>query len=46
MMLMANHLFNLNGNFKMQAEQNGWNKIHLSLSHLQQIACAVVIIEQ
>lgn len=36
----------LKGNFKLQAEQNSWNKIHLSLSHLQQIACAVVIIEQ
>lgn len=36
----------LSGNFKAQAEQNNWNKIHLSLSHLQQIACAVVIIEQ
>ena len=38
--------FNLKGNFKLQAEQNSWNKIHLSLSHLQQIACAVVIIER
>jgi holo-[acyl-carrier protein] synthase len=37
---------NLDGNFKKEAEQNSWNKIHLSLSHLQQIACAVVIIEQ
>lgn len=36
----------LSGNFKTQAEQNSWNKIHLSLSHLQQIACAVVIIER
>jgi holo-[acyl-carrier protein] synthase len=38
--------FNLSGNFKVQAELNNWNKIHLSLSHLQQVACAVVIIEQ
>ncbi|HKZ37822.1 MAG TPA: holo-ACP synthase [Chryseolinea sp.] len=38
--------FNLSGNFKVQAELNSWNKIHLSLSHLQQVACAVVIIEQ
>lgn len=37
---------NLTGNFKSQAEENNWNKIHLSLSHLQQIACAVVIIER
>jgi holo-[acyl-carrier protein] synthase len=36
----------LSGNFKTHAEQNSWNKIHLSLSHLQQIACAVVIIER
>ncbi len=36
----------LHGNFKVQAELNNWNKIHLSLSHLQQTACAVVIIEQ
>jgi holo-[acyl-carrier protein] synthase len=36
----------LRGNFKVQAEQNSWNKIHLSLSHLQQMACAVVIIER
>lgn len=36
----------LSGNFKIKAEENGWNKIHLSLSHLQQVACAVVIIEQ
>src|SRR5688572_5268133 len=25
--------FSLSGNFKMQAELNNWNKIHLSLSH-------------
>ena len=37
---------NLTGNFKEQAMQNGWNKIHLSLSHVQAMACAVVIIEQ
>lgn len=36
----------LSGNFKIKAEQNNWNTIHLSLSHLQQIACAVVIIER
>ena len=36
----------LHGNFKRHAKQNNWNKIHLSLSHLQQIACAVVILER
>jgi holo-[acyl-carrier protein] synthase len=37
---------NLGGDFKTQAEKNGWNNIHLSLSHLQTVACAVVIIER
>jgi holo-[acyl-carrier protein] synthase len=37
---------NLRGNFKQKAAENGWNKIHLSLSHVQAMACAVVIIEQ
>ncbi|WP_236675957.1 holo-ACP synthase [Chryseolinea lacunae] len=37
---------NLLGNFKAIARQNNWNKIHLSLSHLQHVACAVVILEQ
>ena len=37
---------NLRGIFKLKAEENGWNKIHVSLSHLQQMACAVVIIEK
>lgn len=36
----------LQGSFKKHAEKNGWSKIHLSLSHLQQIACAVVILER
>jgi holo-[acyl-carrier protein] synthase len=36
----------LHGNFKVQASVNKWNKIHVTLSHLQQTACAVVIIEQ
>jgi holo-[acyl-carrier protein] synthase len=36
----------LMGNFKKQATINGWNKIHLSLSHVQAMACAVVIIEE
>lgn len=39
-------LLKLYGNFKTKAIQNNWNKIHLSISHLQSIACAVVIIEQ
>src|SRR5687768_6321357 len=37
---------NLRDDFKIQAEKNGWNIIHLSLLHLQEIACAVVIIER
>lgn len=35
----------LHGNFKSLASENGWNKIHLSISHVQAMACAVVIIE-
>jgi holo-[acyl-carrier protein] synthase len=38
--------FNLKGDFKLKSLENNWNKIHLSMSHLQNIACAVVIIEQ
>jgi holo-[acyl-carrier protein] synthase len=36
----------LGGDLKIQAEKNGWNIVHLSLSHLQTVACAVVIIER
>lgn len=36
----------LSGNFKTLANQKGWSKIHVSLSHVQAMACAVVIIEQ
>lgn len=36
----------LSGEFKEKAEQNGWDKIHVSISHLKEIACAVVIIEK
>ncbi|MBT1699707.1 holo-ACP synthase [Fulvivirgaceae bacterium PWU4] len=36
----------LHGNFKASAAEHGWNKIHLSLSHVQAMACAVVIIEK
>jgi holo-[acyl-carrier protein] synthase len=39
-------LLKLHGSFKTKANENNWNKIHLSVSHLQSIACAVVIIEQ
>jgi holo-[acyl-carrier protein] synthase len=35
----------LSGIFKVLASENGWNKIHLSLSHVKAMACAVVIIE-
>jgi holo-[acyl-carrier protein] synthase len=34
------------GNFQKLALKNDWNKIHLSLSHVQAMACAVVIIEK
>jgi holo-[acyl-carrier protein] synthase len=34
------------GNFKEQARIHHWNKIFLSISHVKQMACAVVIIEQ
>jgi holo-[acyl-carrier protein] synthase len=36
----------LMGNFKERAIINRWNKMHLSLSHVQAMACAVVIIEE
>jgi len=36
----------LHGKFKELSEQRGWNKIHVSLSHVTAMACAVVIIEQ
>jgi holo-[acyl-carrier protein] synthase len=36
----------LNGTFKQLASENNWNKIHVSLSHLKSIACAVVVIEE
>lgn len=39
-------LIALHGRFKMLADERGWNKIHVSLSHVQTMACAVVIIEQ
>lgn len=36
----------LSGEFKEKAALNDWNKIHVSISHLKEIACAVVIIER
>lgn len=36
----------LNGSFKRLAAENAWNKIHISLSHLKTVACAVVVIER
>lgn len=36
----------LTGYFLTLAKQKAWNIIHLSLSHVQATACAVVILEQ
>jgi holo-[acyl-carrier protein] synthase len=36
----------LHDDLKIQAEKNGWINIHVSLSHLKDVACAVVIIER
>jgi holo-[acyl-carrier protein] synthase len=36
----------LGGNFSKLAKINRWNKIHVSLSHIKSMACAVVIIEE
>ena len=36
----------LGGVYQQEASKNNWNHIHVTLSHLKQIACAVVIIEQ
>ncbi|PZR35095.1 MAG: holo-[acyl-carrier-protein] synthase [Azospira oryzae] len=36
----------LHGIFKEEALKNNWNRIHVSLSHVQEMSCAVVIIEQ
>lgn len=35
----------LHGSFKEQALKNNWNLFHVSLTHIQSVACAVVIIE-
>ncbi len=37
--------FNLRGAMKAQAEQKHWKKMHVSISHIQAAACAVVILE-
>ena len=39
-------LLQLSGVFRDEAIKNNWNRIHVSLSHLKDVACAVVIIEQ
>jgi len=36
----------LHGIFKSEALHKNWNRIHVSLSHVQEMSCAVVIIEQ
>lgn len=36
----------LHGSFHQQAKTFQWNKIHLSISHVSAMACAMVIIEQ
>lgn len=39
-------LLRLGGIYGDEAEKNNWNRIHVTLSHLKSVACAVVIIEQ
>ncbi len=36
----------LHGNFKAQSRKRRWKKMHVSMSHLESTACAVVIIER
>ena len=36
----------LAGVYEQEAIKNNWRSIHLSMSHLKEVACAVVIIEQ
>ena len=36
----------LKGSYRTKLTENNWNNIFLSISHLQNIACAVVVIEQ
>lgn len=35
----------LHGNLREQARKHGWNHIHVSISHLETVACAMVILE-
>ncbi|MEO7988743.1 MAG: holo-ACP synthase [Chryseolinea sp.] len=39
-------MLTLSGDFKVQADKHKWNKLHVSLTHLKDVASAVVIIEQ
>ena len=39
-------ILTLKGSFKAQADQHKWTKLHVSLTHLKDVASAVVIIEQ
>ena len=39
-------VLNLRGDFGQYAKAQGWTGIHVSLSHVQAMACAMVIIEQ
>ena len=39
-------LIQLHGIYQEEASKCNWNRIHVTLSHLKQMACAVVIIEQ
>lgn len=39
-------LLKLHGKYEQLASQNHWKNIHVSLSHSEGMACAVVIIEQ
>lgn len=36
----------LHGDFKLKATSDNWNTIHVSISHLREMASAVVIVEQ
>jgi holo-[acyl-carrier protein] synthase len=36
----------LGGVYQQEAIRRNWNRIHVTLSHLREMACAVVIIEQ
>ncbi len=39
-------ILTLSGDFKVQADKHKWNNLHVSLTHLKDVASAVVIIEQ